>query len=193
MVVGAPGPRPKRGTVRFGVVCVKNAFGVRQVDVCESQKIDKFVISLLNSTIFAAKHNDPKRIRNCERPFSLNSLRSSALDTQVHRLECLSGSRIVIRSGFEATRILAWRDLRLWATSGGCGQPPKNIMINEDIEGRVSSGLQTIRRRDSAACEARETKPAHKTLQQYGLQGQNSTTASRRRSVVDRPHQSHST
>ena len=131
VVVGAPGPRPKRGTVRFGVVCVKNAFRVRQVDVCESQKIDKFVISLLNSTIFAAKHNDPKRIRNCERRFSLNSLRSSALDTQVHRLECLSGSRIVIRSGFEATRILAWRDLRLWATSGGCGQPPKNIMIKK--------------------------------------------------------------
>ena len=41
VVVGAPGTRPKRGTVRFGVVCVKNAFRVRQVDVCESKKIDK--------------------------------------------------------------------------------------------------------------------------------------------------------
>ena len=40
-VVGTSGTRPKRGTVRFGVVCAKNAFRVRQVDVCESQKIDK--------------------------------------------------------------------------------------------------------------------------------------------------------
>ena len=39
----------------------------------------------------------------------------------------------MIRSGFEATRILAWRDLRLWATSGGCGQPPRNIMINKPL------------------------------------------------------------
>ena len=41
VVVGAPGTRPKRGTVRFGVVCVKNAFGVRQVDVCGRGEIDK--------------------------------------------------------------------------------------------------------------------------------------------------------
>ena len=40
------------------------------------------------------------------------------------------------------------------------------------IVGRVSSGLRTIRRRGSVACEARETKPAYKTLQQHGLQGQ---------------------
>ena len=66
--VGAPGTRPKRGAVRLGVVCVKkNAFGVGQVDVRESQKIDKTRNSLRNPTIFAAPHNAPRRIKNCER------------------------------------------------------------------------------------------------------------------------------
>ena len=78
----------------------------------------------------------------------------SALGTQVHRLECLGGSRVVIRSGFEATRSLAWRDLIFWATSGGCGQPPRNIMIkqknqrNSDffIKKLTEFGLATSRR-----------------------------------------------
>ena len=44
-VVGAFGTRPKRVTARFGIVYVKNAFGVRQVDVCAGRQIDKIRIN----------------------------------------------------------------------------------------------------------------------------------------------------
>ena len=53
-VVRTSGARPKRGTARFGVVCVKNAFGVGQVDVRAGRQVDKTRSSLLNSTIFSA-------------------------------------------------------------------------------------------------------------------------------------------